>query len=74
MGINIMVLMVGEWTGKGDGGWDGDLTVKLGLAFMRVMVIERRGSPRLGGRGRGGEVPFSGGGSGLERRRPPVQD
>ena len=74
MDISIMVLMVGGKTGTGDGGWDGDVAVRLGLAFMRV--VRRRGSLLRGGRGRGrgGEASsFSvGGGSGLERRHPPV--
>jgi len=71
-----MVLMVvGEEgkTGRGDGGRDDDLAVILGLAFMGAM--KGGGSPLRGGRGKEGEVtPFLGGGSGLERRRPPVLD
>lgn len=67
MGHNITVLM-----GTGDGGRDDDPAVRICLARMRVMaMVEGEGNPlRVGP---GGEAPFLGGGSGLERRRPPVQ-
>jgi hypothetical protein len=70
MVLMLVVVVVEDKKGRGDGGWDDDLSVRLGLDFIGVM--KGGGSPLRGGRGREGEAPFLGGGSGLERRRPPV--
>jgi len=60
---------VGTRRGRGDGGWGGDVAVKLGLALTEMGVVVGWGGRRKGE----GFPTFSGGGSGLERRRPPVQ-